>query len=199
MSKRYFTGKPCPQGHIAERYISSGGCVVCAAERKKAWHKANIPYVLAKNKEWREANPEKYRAMRKAALQRYAEGNQARIKLSKQAWREKNPTYHTMASARWREANPEKALAIVHRRRAARVNNGGSYSLDDLQRIEGQQNGRCYWFCRMVFRLTIEHVVPLSRGGSNSADNIRLACPRCNRKKSNRMPLDFACSLLEGK
>jgi len=26
---RYFTGKPCPHGHIAERYVSVGGCVEC--------------------------------------------------------------------------------------------------------------------------------------------------------------------------
>lgn len=27
--KRYFTGKPCLSGHIAERYVSSRQCVVC--------------------------------------------------------------------------------------------------------------------------------------------------------------------------
>lgn len=31
--KRYFTGRPCPRGHVAERYTSSQGCVACAAER----------------------------------------------------------------------------------------------------------------------------------------------------------------------
>ncbi len=27
--KRYFNGKPCPQGHIAERATQSGVCLVC--------------------------------------------------------------------------------------------------------------------------------------------------------------------------
>jgi hypothetical protein len=32
---RYFTGKPCPAGHIAERLVSSGGCIICAAIRRQ--------------------------------------------------------------------------------------------------------------------------------------------------------------------
>ena len=31
---RFFTGKPCVRGHIAERLISNNGCVVCQNERK---------------------------------------------------------------------------------------------------------------------------------------------------------------------
>jgi len=42
----------------------------------------------------------------------------------------------------------------------------------------------CY--CRKVFlldNLTIEHLVPLSMGGTNDASNIDLACAPCNRQK----------------
>jgi hypothetical protein len=27
--KRYFTGKACPKGHLAERYLSKGNCIAC--------------------------------------------------------------------------------------------------------------------------------------------------------------------------
>ena len=27
--KKYFTGKPCKHGHIAERYVDGGGCKDC--------------------------------------------------------------------------------------------------------------------------------------------------------------------------
>lgn len=33
----------------------------------------------------------------------------------------------------------------------------------------------------------IEHVVPSSAGGSDGLDNLCLACPSCNLKKSNRV------------
>ena len=32
--KRYFTGKPCCNGHTAPRYVTTGSCVKCAAETK---------------------------------------------------------------------------------------------------------------------------------------------------------------------
>jgi 5-methylcytosine-specific restriction endonuclease McrA len=35
---------------------------------------------------------------------------------------------------------------------------------------------------------TIDHIIPLDRGGSNGQDNLRLACKACNGKKGNQMP-----------
>ncbi len=34
---------------------------------------------------------------------------------------------------------------------------------------------------------TIDHVNPVSRGGSNALDNLALACFHCNRRKADRM------------
>ena len=47
---RYFTGKPCKRGHIAERYTSTRTCVMCAAERCLEWQSANKrKYLNAQN------------------------------------------------------------------------------------------------------------------------------------------------------
>lgn len=48
---------------------------------------------------------------------------------------------------------------------------------------------RCHW-CEIVLSFataTLEHVVPLSRGGSNHDDNLRLACKPCNEKHANKI------------
>ncbi len=39
-------------------------------------------------------------------------------------------------------------------------------------------------------RLTVDHVIPRSRGGSSNWDNIVAACATCNRKKADRLPRD---------
>jgi 5-methylcytosine-specific restriction endonuclease McrA len=36
--------------------------------------------------------------------------------------------------------------------------------------------------------LTVDHVIPRSRGGSSAWENIVAACAPCNRKKGNRLP-----------
>ena len=44
---RYWTGKPCANGHVAERMVSNGRCIDCMYEWRERY---------------REANPDKYRA-----------------------------------------------------------------------------------------------------------------------------------------
>jgi hypothetical protein len=39
--KSFFTGKPCKHGHVAERYVSSRGCVECDRARALEWRVAN--------------------------------------------------------------------------------------------------------------------------------------------------------------
>jgi 5-methylcytosine-specific restriction endonuclease McrA len=43
--------------------------------------------------------------------------------------------------------------------------------------------------------LSIDHIQPRSRGGRSSWANCVLACMRCNRKKSNRLPAEAGLRL----
>ena len=38
---RYFTGKPCPKGHMSERRTKGSACLQCAKEITEAWIRAN--------------------------------------------------------------------------------------------------------------------------------------------------------------
>ena len=39
--KTYFTGKPCPRGHVAPRQTSNGICRECAYDRTRQWANQN--------------------------------------------------------------------------------------------------------------------------------------------------------------
>lgn len=48
--------------------------------------------------------------------------------------------------------------------------------------------GKQCFYCRKKFptsKLTIDHFVPLSRGGSNDISNLRLSCYKCNELKGS--------------
>jgi hypothetical protein len=69
--KRYFTGKPCPKGHVSVRRTYNSACVACiheatASKRPEAYQR-NRPKRIAKIKEWQEANPEKTKEIRRFA------------------------------------------------------------------------------------------------------------------------------------
>lgn len=56
---------------------------------------------------------------------------------------------------------------------------------------------RCQ-YCDSRDRLTVDHVVPKSRGGKDTWENLVTACTPCNNKKGNRTP-DEARMLLRRK
>jgi hypothetical protein len=56
---RYFTGKPCKRGHIAERFIA-GGCVECKPIRDGLYLAANYDKEAERKRRWREKSPEEY-------------------------------------------------------------------------------------------------------------------------------------------
>lgn len=51
-----------------------------------------------------------------------------------------------------------------------------------------QRDGHRCVYCGAHQNLSLDHVVPLSRGGSNDLDNLATACRSCNSQKSNRTP-----------
>lgn len=55
---------------------------------------------------------------------------------------------------------------------------------------------RCQYCGRADIGLTVDHVVPLSRGGEDTWENLVCACVRCNNRKGDRTP-DEAAMLLQ--
>jgi 5-methylcytosine-specific restriction endonuclease McrA len=57
-------------------------------------------------------------------------------------------------------------------------------------RILARDRYRCQYCGRKggAFDLTIDHIVPRSRGGRTAAENLCAACLACNQRKGNRTP-----------
>jgi hypothetical protein len=52
--------------------------------------------------------------------------------------------------------------------------------------VWNRDKGRCVE-CGSQGNLEFDHIIPISKGGSNTARNIQLLCERCNRTKSNKI------------
>ena len=48
----------------------------------------------------------------------------------------------------------------------------------------------CQYCGHQANGLTVDHVIPRSRGGSSEWENIVASCAPCNRRKGNRLPLE---------
>lgn len=61
-----------------------------------------------------------------------------------------------------------------------------------VRRAVFARDGRCCVYCGCLSGpFDLDHVIPLSRGGGNSADNISVACASCNRSKSDKTPEEW--------
>lgn len=50
-------------------------------------------------------------------------------------------------------------------------------------------------YCGSTKQLTLDHVIPVSKGGKHRWDNVVTACERCNQRKSDRTPLQAGMPL----
>ena len=53
--------------------------------------------------------------------------------------------------------------------------------------------GKCYYCGKKVgFKnITMDHLVPIARGGRSTKDNLVPACKDCNNKKKSMLPLEW--------
>ena len=61
----------------------------------------------------------------------------------------------------------------------------------------GLQEGKCNG-CEVLFpfrNMTIDHIIPRSRGGTDDSDNLQLLCGACNSTKGNRTQEELIQSL----
>jgi 5-methylcytosine-specific restriction endonuclease McrA len=54
-------------------------------------------------------------------------------------------------------------------------------------------DGRCYYCGRRVGykNLTMDHVIPLARGGRSTRDNLVPCCKSCNTRKKSSLPVEW--------
>jgi hypothetical protein len=149
---------------------------------QKAWFKRNFKKVQAYKKEyskiWRIKNKEYSAAASKA-------------------WDKANPERRKKNGKRWRRENPEKAAAIVHKRLALIKGNGGSFTSEEWKNLCIKYDKKCLG-CRKRKKLEVDHVIPLSKGGTSNIANIQPLCRRCNSTKNAKI-IDFRKNTYAGK
>ncbi len=86
------------------------------------------------------------------------------------------------------EAYIEQAVKRFHRQLDLRQStNDSRYISQEIRNIVWQRcNGQCVE-CSSTSYLEFDHIIPFSKGGSNSANNLQLLCRACNLNKSDRI------------
>jgi hypothetical protein len=179
--KRYFTGKKCKHGHLAERFVINCGCCECTLVRTDAWIEENIETKRACFRDWQRRN-KKYQAG-------WVKKNPDKRRKTARNWYVKNTESSIERSLRWFKNNPEKRRAIVRNRTARRKNALGKHTAEEVLEMLKRQKWKCA-ACGVSIRKRrhIDHRIPLVLGGSNDISNLQGLCPTCNCRKGPKHP-----------
>lgn len=90
-------------------------------------------------------------------------------------------------------ANNRDKFRVLNNRRRMRERDAGSHTASEIREQYRRQGGRCHW-CgdKAGLDYHVDHVIPVSKGGSNGPDNLVIACPTCNLRKGSKLPHEFS-------
>ena len=197
---------------FAKRKNRKGGlqscCKECDQERGRQYYAANrdtrsahIRAYNAEHKEEQAAYAAQWRVENRGAIATrmaaYYKANREKRDAYKNAYRAAHPEQGRAYGAAYDLAHPEAARDRNRRRRALKAGADGTHTVEDIQAQYHRQKGKCF-YCQknLGMKYHVDHVTPLSKGGSDGPENLVIACGPCNLTKHAKHPMDFCGRLL---
>lgn len=149
---------------------------------KKVYYLKHKERILELRKKQYIANPLKY--IQKSKI--WSVRNPGKVKLYKNRWEIKNRKSKNLKNLIWAKNNREKVQKIYQKYIANKIINGGSYTLEEWQRLLKRFDNKCLK-CHQQIKLEKDHIVPISMGGSNNINNLQPLCRSCNARKHNKI------------
>lgn len=171
--------------------------------RASAYRRTHRERRQENNKRWLDQNPEKKSLYRKKQYDRNKKPEvKSRRSVWGKAWRKKYPNLVAGIADRYRNKHPDRVRESRIKgnalRRCRKWMAASSHSSADIDDIKMLQKNRCA-YCKDEFtklkKFTVDHIQPLSRGGSDGRRNLQLLCKQCNSAKWAHDPIDHARSI----
>jgi len=164
-------------------------CKICKNTGNSKYYKTEKARVTLRR--WREKNKEKiylWRNKYKEYDKEYREKNKEKIREYSRLARQKNPTYRLD----WQRKNVDKVRANKSAYRARKAGNGGSFTSGEWKNLCEKYDNKCLC-CGKETKLTADHIIPVTRGGTSNIDNIQPLCRSCNSAKHTK-EIDYRIS-----
>jgi len=169
-------------------------CKMCRSDSSRIYNEARREEIAAYNRAYKEAHKEEMVAYSRA----YRKENRAEIAARARAYRKSHKEEKAALNRAYRESHKEEiaarahayyetprgravAFAACHRRRL--LPGGQDITAAMIQEVLDASNGVCPYCGKSFKNGHIDHIIPVSKGGTNARDNLVYCCQRCNLSK----------------
>lgn len=183
---------------VTGKYGRKADCKACRKASVAQWQRENPAKHREVTREWarkKRSDPE----WRKAKNERLAQWREANPdKEQARAYRQyhANPALCQQRTRQWYRQHPEVAACESRARRARKAQSSGTVSVTEWTAICASYAFRCVYCGKKSKELTQDHVIPLSKGGLHTADNVVPACRPCNSGKKDKTAPMFQRALV---
>lgn len=191
-------GESCPEGDFYRHGPrTSNICKPCERRAARARHAKDPAAHRTYQRTYERTNPERARGAKQRWYYRNREAFLARQRAMRREERRAYSIQYRIAhreeclarTSDWRRRNPVLVAEGKARHRARLL--GATVERVSREEIIQRDESTCYLCHRRLAwgEITLDHVIPLSRGGAHEAGNLRVACRPCNSRKRDTLPV----------
>lgn len=180
-----YTTKPYSDFFAAKQHTDGlhSHCKTCLKAAKRIWQRAHPDKVRAYQKRWKTENADRIKKHNRDFYQNHIQEARHR----RRAYTEEHAEEARERSRRW--AKSHRAQRIEYQRvRYARKKNAPRIERINRKIVYQRDKGICSLCQTKVIweDASLDHIIPLSKGGSHTYDNIALTHLLCNIRKRDR-------------
>jgi len=183
MRKAYYNKKRDKiRAKSRERYATDPDAREQIKDYAKQYRKKNPEKVKQSTHSWVSRNPEKVRRYRQNRVERNP-GEE--VRRNREYYRNNADEFKKKAKE-YRKANPDKRAQHQAKRRAKQQGQVIECTLVVREEIIKRDKSTCYICGKASLNnseIHLDHIIPLSKGGSHTPENVHVTCIPCNGKK----------------
>lgn len=158
-------------------------------EKKNAIREKN----RVRMREYSRKNRSKIAEAHREYAKKYRKEHSPEISENIKKWVEEHRERSREIKRKWDNEHPDNIVERRHRRRAKEKDTGEHFTAYEWRLLCNEYGNICLK-CGQKKKLTPDHVVPISLGGSNSIKNIQPLCLECNLQKHTNI-VDYRKSI----
>lgn len=161
-------------------------CKSCDGARRRRQYYENHERELAAATKTRERRKDEVTIY----LQKYRAEHKEKANAYSKRYRQENKEKILDLNRRYLANNREKIRKQGQLSYAKRKANGGTFTNDEWFALCNQFGNVCVC-CGEQERLTVDHIIPITKGGTSDIGNLQPLCKSCNSRKGDRIIIDY--------